>query len=115
MIRFLKMLVLLPVAVLVVLFAVANRDAITLSFDPVSPAPVFSAVLPLYAVVFLAVALGMLIGGGAAWLAQGRYRRGHRRERREADRLRAESERLREAVARARDGGGAPALPAPRA
>jgi uncharacterized integral membrane protein len=113
MIRLLKGLVLLPVAVLVVLFAVANREAVTLSFDPVSPAPVFRAVLPLYALVFLAVALGMLVGGAAAWLAQGRYRRGHRRERREAQRLRAESERLREAVARTRDA--TPALPAPRA
>lgn len=111
MIRLLKGLVLLPVAVLVVLLAVANRGPVLLSLDPVSPTPVFSVALPLYAALFAAVALGMVVGGSAAWLAQGKHRRARREHRRDAERLRREADRLREAVARTRDG--APALPAP--
>lgn len=111
MIRFLKGLVLLPVAIVVVVLAVANRESVLLSFDPVSEVPVFSFALPLYAALFGAVALGMVIGGCAAWLAQGKHRRARREHRREAERLRREAERLREAVARTRDG--TPVLPGP--
>ena len=96
MIRFLKALILLPVAILVVLLAVANRAPVTLSLDPFSQdAPEFSTQLPLFAVIFAAVMVGVLIGGTAAWLAQGRHRRERRRFRREASTLRYETERLR--------------------
>jgi uncharacterized integral membrane protein len=105
--RFLKALVLLPIAIVVVLLAVANRAPVTLSFDPFSKGPPqFSATLPLFALVFLSVMLGVLIGGVAAWLAQSKHRRLERRYRREARRLRDERERL-----RGRPGGaGLPAL-----
>ena len=92
--NFLKALILFPLAILVVLLAVANRGPVTLSFDPFSREPLFTATLPLYAVVFLAVMLGILIGGMAAWLAQARHRRQKRRYRREAQHLRDERERL---------------------
>ena len=96
MIRFLKALILLPVAVLVVLLAVANRAPVTLSLDPFSQdAPEFATQLPLFAVIFAAVAVGVLIGGVATWLAQGKNRRERRQYRREATQLRSESERLR--------------------
>jgi uncharacterized integral membrane protein len=95
-IRFLKALILLPIAILVVLLAVANRSPVTLSLDPFSPdAPEFATQVPLFAVIFAAVAVGVIIGGTASWLAQGKTRRARRRYRREADRLRHETERLR--------------------
>ena len=96
MIRFLKALLLLPVAVLVVLLAVANRAPVQLSFDPFSPeAPELATSLPLFAVIFLAVMVGVVIGGTATWLAQGRNRRERRQYRREAQHLKTETERLR--------------------
>ncbi|CAO4140406.1 LapA family protein [Methylorubrum aminovorans] len=94
MIRFLKALVLLPIAVVVVLLAVANREPVTLSFDPFSPEPVFSLVLPLYAVLFGAVALGILVGGIGSWLGQAGTRQRARYHRREADRLAKEAAEL---------------------
>jgi len=95
-IRFLKALILLPVAVLVVLLAVANRAPVTLSLDPFSQdAPEFAAQVPLFAVIFAAVMLGVVIGGVASWLAQGKNRQARRRLRREANTLRHETERLR--------------------
>lgn len=95
MIRFLKALILLPVAILVVLLAVANRAPVTLSLDPFSEVPEFATQVPLFAVIFASVAVGVLIGGTASWLAQGRNRRERRRFRREANTLRYETERLR--------------------
>lgn len=96
MIRFLKALVLLPVAILIVLLAVANRDPVTLSLDPFSrEAPEIAAQLPLFAIIFAAVMVGVVIGGTATWLAQGKHRRARRQFRREVTQLRSETERLR--------------------
>jgi uncharacterized integral membrane protein len=95
-IRFLKALILLPIAIVVVLLAVANRAPVTLSLDPFSQeAPEFSMQMPLFAVIFAAVMVGVVIGGTATWLAQGKYRKERRRFRREATTLRSETERLR--------------------
>jgi uncharacterized integral membrane protein len=94
-IRFLKALILLPVAILIVLLAVANRAPVTLSLDPFSQeAPEFAFQLPLFAVIFAAVMLGVLVGGTASWLAQGKNRKTRRQLRREARQLRYETERL---------------------
>jgi uncharacterized integral membrane protein len=107
MVQFLKGLILLPVAIAVVLLAVANREPVRLSFDPFSREPLFTATLPLFALIFLAVMLGVLIGGAAAWMAQAKHRRQKRHYRREARNLRHESERV-----RAHPGAsGLPALP----
>jgi hypothetical protein len=96
MLRFLKALILLPVAIVVVLLAVANRGPVTFSLDPfANGVPALALVLPLYAVVFAAVALGIVIGGIAAWSAQGKHRRARRSQGRELSRLRSEAERLR--------------------
>src|SRR5262245_32349830 len=89
MVRFLKALVLLPIAVLVVLIAVANRGPVQVSLDPFSKAaPEIAFSLPLFALIFAAVILGVLIGGCAAWLAQGRHRRERRRMSRDLQMLR---------------------------
>jgi uncharacterized integral membrane protein len=95
-IRFFKALILLPIAILIVLLAVANRAPVMLSLDPFSQdAPEFSTQLPLFAVIFVSVMVGIVIGGTATWLAQGKHRRARRHFRREASHLRSETERLR--------------------
>jgi uncharacterized integral membrane protein len=107
MLRLLKALLLLPVAIVVILLAVANRAPVRISLDPFSPdAPELATSAPLFAVIFLAVMTGVLIGGIAAWLSQGRYRRERRRYRREAQHLKVETERLRTQATP-----GVPALP----
>ncbi len=96
---FFKALVLVPVALIVVLFSVANRGPVRVSFDPVSrDAPALAYDLPLFAVILAALAIGILVGGFAAWLAQGRHRKAARVNRREADKLRSEAQSLRAAV-----------------
>ena len=110
MIAFLKGLLLLPVAVAVVLLAVANRGPVLLSLDPVSTGtPQLSVTLPLYVLLFAALAIGVVVGGIASWLAQGRHRRAGRHYRRELSHLRHEADRLR-ARTQARDVSGLPAV-----
>jgi len=96
---FFKALVLVPVALIIVLFSVANRAPVRVSFDPISrDAPAFALDLPLFAVILAAIAVGILIGGFASWLAQGKHRKAARVNRREADKLRNEAQSLRAAV-----------------
>lgn len=96
---FFKALVLVPIALSIVLFSVANRAPVRVSFDPISrDAPLFAFDIPLFAVVLAAIAAGVLIGGLASWLAQGKHRKAARRNRREAESLRGETQMLRAAV-----------------
>ncbi len=86
--RILRWLIWLPVAVVLVAFSIANRAAVTLSFDPFERAtPAASVSAPLYVVIFTALAVGIVIGGLTAWMRQGKWRRAARdgeRGRREA-------------------------------
>src|ERR687893_710549 len=66
--NFLKALILFPVAILVVLLAVANRGPVTLSLDPFDrEVPEIAFTVPLFAVIFGSVMLGVVIGGIPAW------------------------------------------------
>lgn len=97
---FLKALVLVPIAIVAVAFAVANRQIVSISFDPFTAGePMFAIVAPLFLLVFLLLMAGVLIGGVAAWLGQGRYRKAARRAQTEADDLHGEIERLRTELA----------------
>ena len=96
----LKWIVLVPLAAVVLVFALANRQAVTVTFDPFGGSSRGLAVtLPLFVVLGLAAMIGVLTGGIATWFGQAHYRRAARRARIELDRLRAENERL-AAVAR---------------
>jgi uncharacterized integral membrane protein len=97
MLRFLKFIIIAPIAILLLLFAFANRQFVVVSFDPFpsGDVPAFALDAPLFIVLILAGMVGVLAGGAAAWLAQGKHRRGERRNRAEADRWRAEAEATR--------------------
>ncbi|MDT3684459.1 MAG: LapA family protein [Pseudorhodoplanes sp.] len=72
-------LVLVPLAIVILMFAVANRQLVTVSFDPFDTVqPAASLTLPLFVLVFILVLLGVIIGGIAAWMRQSRYRRAAR-------------------------------------
>ncbi len=97
--RFLLLFVLLPIAVVAVALSVANRSAVVLSLDPLGgAAPRWSVELPLFILLFATIGLGILIGGVATWIGQGKWRRAARAERANAQRLRQDVERLRERV-----------------
>jgi uncharacterized integral membrane protein len=73
-------IVVVPLAAVIIAFAVANRHAVTVSFDPFSAAaPAYAATLPLFAILFVVLILGVLVGGIAAWIGQRKWRRAARR------------------------------------
>jgi uncharacterized integral membrane protein len=72
--------VLLPLALLILLFAVANRQWISVSLDPfAAQEPALTVSLPVFFVVLLALMFGVIIGGAATWLSQAKWRRAARR------------------------------------
>jgi uncharacterized integral membrane protein len=88
-------IILVPLAVIIIAFAVANRQIVTVSLDPFSAEhPAASLTLPLFALVIVLLVLGVLIGGIAAWLRQSKWRRTARRLEREIADLHIEIEAL---------------------
>ena len=83
--------ILVPLAVIIVVFAVANRQWVTVSFDPFSSAsPAYAASMPLFVLIFVVLILGVIVGGVAAWIRQSRWRRAVRRLEGEVHALRDE-------------------------
>jgi uncharacterized integral membrane protein len=107
MVRFLKVALLVLCAIVLLGFAFANHDLVTVSFDPfsTSDSAAFSIETPLFAVVIVAAMLGVVAGALATWLSQGRYRKASRLSRREADKWRSQAQALKSAH---------PALPSDR-
>jgi hypothetical protein len=94
--KFITVFVLIPLAVVIVMFAVANREVITISFDPFDSAnPAVALKLPLFILVFVLVGLGVLVGGIAAWLRQSKWRARARRAEADVRRLRNELDAVR--------------------
>jgi hypothetical protein len=107
MFRFLKVVVLILLAVVLLGFAFANRELVTISFDPFAStdSAAFSIVTPLFAVVIVAAMLGVVAGALATWVSQGRHRRASRQSRVEAEKWRSQAQALKAAH---------PALPSDR-
>lgn len=93
-------LVLVPLGLVIVALAVANRQMVTVSFDPFNAAaPAFVLHAPLFVLVFVLVIAGVIIGGIASWLKQGKHRRAVRRTEGELRSAREEIDRLRRELA----------------
>ena len=98
--------ILIPLAIVIVAFAVANRQLVTLSLDPFSAEhPAASVTLPLFGLIIVLLIVGVLIGGIAAWLRQARWRRMARRLEREAGALRGEIEEFKRTAGMVGGGG----------
>lgn len=93
--RFLGLVLGFGAAVVLVTVAVANRHAVTLVLDPFNPQnPVVALQLPFYAYLFGVLIVGVMVGGFATWLGQGKWRRIARNRTQEALRWKGEAERL---------------------
>ena len=82
-------------AVGLVTMAVINRHGVRMVLDPFNPQrPVISLELPFYVYLFAMLILGVVLGGVATWLSQGKWRRQLRARTLEALRWKGEAERL---------------------
>jgi len=76
----------LPAAIVLIAFALANRGAVTISFDPLSgDAPWFALSLPVWALLFAGIFLGLVIGWVGSWINQGKWRKAAREARSNLD------------------------------
>jgi len=89
-------LILVPLAIVFVVFAVANRQTVVVSFDPFDQAhPMLAVGMPLFALILLLTVGGVVVGGVAAWMGQGKWRWRARHFEAEARTLRREIDQLR--------------------
>lgn len=104
--------ILIPLAILMVMFSVANRASVPVSLDPFSStAPALTLHVPLFVLLLIALIVGVLAGGVAAWLRQSKWRRMARRLERELRTARAEAEEARRRLAAAQAAPPAPQIP----
>lgn len=104
MLRLLAWLILLPLVLVFVAFAVANRHSAVVSFDPLP----YQAEPSVYALVLSGIFIGLLVGGIGAWVRGSRWRRRARAAERRAARAEDELAQARRTPAKAAD---RPALP----
>ncbi|SDO16077.1 lipopolysaccharide assembly LapA domain-containing protein [Afipia sp. GAS231] len=101
--KFFTALVVIPIFILLVVFAVANRHLVTVSFDPFNSAdPSVAVTLPLFLVIVVVAILGVAAGGMATWFRQRHWRRAARQHEADARRARSEAADLRAAAAASR-------------
>jgi len=109
--KFFTALVVIPLGLILIVFAVANRHFVTVSFDPFNSVdPAVAVTLPLFVVIITVAILGVAAGGMATWFRQRHWRRAARQHEADARRARSEAADLRAAAVVSR--GDQPRLPA---
>src|SRR5512143_2543007 len=98
--KFLTAVVLIPLGLIFVVFAVANRHVVTVSFDPFnSTDPSIAVTLPLFVVIIAVALAGVVAGGSATWFRQRHWRRAARQHEADARQARAQLADLRAGAA----------------
>jgi hypothetical protein len=73
--RFLRAILMIPAFAALVALAIANHQSVTVSFNPFDPSdPDLAVTVPLYLAGFTILIAGVVVGGIAAWLKQGKRR-----------------------------------------
>ena len=94
--KFFTALVLIPLGVVFIVFAVANRHPVTVSFDPFNSSdPSVGVTLPLFVVIIAVAIIGVVAGGAATWFRQRHWRRAARQHEADAQAARAQLADLR--------------------
>jgi hypothetical protein len=96
--NFVKTAALVLIAIVILVFAIANRQVVVFSLDPLGslePTNPFVFKMPLFALAMILFALGILVGGAVTWFKQGKWRRLAHAEEAAARTLRADNDRLR--------------------
>jgi uncharacterized integral membrane protein len=98
--KFFTGLVLIPLGLILIVFAVANRHLVTVSFDPFNSSDSSVGMrLPLFVVIIAVAIVGVVAGGLATWFRQRHWRRAARRHEADAQQARAQLADLRASAA----------------
>jgi uncharacterized integral membrane protein len=109
--KFFSMVTVLFLGLVFVIFAVANRHLVTVSFDPFnSTNPSVAVRMPLFIVMIAMAMIGVLAGGMMTWFRQRRWRRAARQFEADAKQMREQLADLHAASMAQR--GSVPAFPA---
>ncbi|CDZ44045.1 lipopolysaccharide assembly protein LapA domain-containing protein [Neorhizobium galegae] len=83
--KIVSLVVFVPLGIVLIVLAVANRQIVTLALNPFRPEDGMLAVsAPFFLFLFLALLIGMFIGSFVTWWSQGKHRKQARVEAREA-------------------------------
>src|SRR3954465_8992362 len=94
--KFFTALIGLPLGFVFLVFAVANRHFVTVSFDPFNTRdPSISVTMPLFAIIIVVAILGVVAGGTATWFRQRSWRRAARQHEADARQAQAQLAELR--------------------
>lgn len=98
--RFIRLIFVAALALVLVAVALANRQAVVLKAFPADMGRflggTWSLELPLFLIIFVAFALGMLSGLVWEWLREAHFRRAAKRGNAQVNRLESEMDHLRE-------------------
>ena len=109
--KFFNAVVIILLSVIFIVFAVANRHFVTVSFDPFNSIdPSVSVRLPLFIVIIAMTMIGVVAGSSMTWFRQRRWRRAARQHEADARQARAQLADLHASAAAQR--GSVPAFPA---
>jgi uncharacterized integral membrane protein len=87
--RFVLIVIFVPLAIILIALAVANRELVAFTLDPFNPGnPALTLKLPLFVFLFLAIVVGLVVGSAVTWIKQGRYRKLARQRAQEVQSLR---------------------------
>jgi len=93
-VKLLSWLITLPLALVTVFLAIANRHRVSLNLDPFNQEnPALALEMPLIFVILASIFLGLIVGAGAVWVSQGRHRKTARQGKSELAALRETSGR----------------------
>lgn len=96
--RIVGWVVLVPLCLVLIVFALANRQLVVVNFNPLVPSEALTTPgvgVPLFLVLFAVLLFGVVLGGVATWFAQAPHRRDERTYRRETERLNREVDAMR--------------------
>ena len=94
--RIVNVLILIPVAIVLIVLSVANRQSVTLALNPFRPEDsVLSVTAPFFVYLFLATIFGLVLGALITWFTQGKYRKRARIEATEAVKWHSEADKHR--------------------
>ncbi|MGY6707528.1 MAG: DUF1049 domain-containing protein [Rhizobiaceae bacterium] len=77
--RIFTVIVVVPVAIILIALSVANRAPTIFTLDPFNPGnPALSIQVPLFVLLLLTLALGLIAGSAVTWFKQRKYRKAAR-------------------------------------